>query len=150
MALSSVSTAGFSFKWTVVSKYLTWWELFFRWPSKYIISKSLDYLIHLPSLHMMKEVLFLQNNFKVKMLVTRSCLTFWDPVDCRSPGSSAHGILQATTLQLCPWNSPDKTTLLWPNCKALLKGLLIVALNKNKNKLQFSAIITQNKNPLSR
>ena len=83
MALSSVFTAGFSFKWTFVSKYLTWWELFFRWSSKYILSKSLDYLIHLPSLHMMKEVLFLQcMKVKSENEVAQSCLTLSNPMDC--------------------------------------------------------------------
>ena len=27
------------------------------------------------------------------------CLTLWDPMDCSSPGSSVHGILQARTLE---------------------------------------------------
>ena len=29
----------------------------------------------------------------------QSCLTLWDPMDCSPPGSSAHGILQARTLE---------------------------------------------------
>ena len=33
-------------------------------------------------------------------LVTKSCLTLWDPVDCSPPGSSVHGILQARILEL--------------------------------------------------
>ena len=36
---------------------------------------------------------------KVKILVTLSCLTLCDPMDCRLPGSSVHGILQARTLE---------------------------------------------------
>ena len=32
---------------------------------------------------------------KVKMLVTKLCLTLCDPTDCSLPGSSVHGILQA-------------------------------------------------------
>ena len=36
---------------------------------------------------------------ELKMLVTQSCLTLCDPVDCSPPGSSVHGILQARTLQ---------------------------------------------------
>ena len=43
--------------------------------------------------------------------VTQSCLTLSDPMDCSLPGSSAHGIVQATVLEwvaiafsvLCPW-----------------------------------------------
>ena len=33
------------------------------------------------------------------VLVTRSCPTLCDPTDCRPPGSSVHGILQARTLE---------------------------------------------------
>ena len=29
------------------------------------------------------------------VLVTQSCPTLWDPMDCSSPGSSVHGIFQA-------------------------------------------------------
>ena len=32
-------------------------------------------------------------------LVARSCLTLWDPMDCRPPGPSVHGILQARILE---------------------------------------------------
>ena len=33
------------------------------------------------------------------MLVAQSCLTLCDPMDCRLPGSSVHGILQARILE---------------------------------------------------
>ena len=33
------------------------------------------------------------------MLVTQSCPTLCDPMDCRPPGSSVHGILQARILE---------------------------------------------------
>ena len=36
---------------------------------------------------------------KVKVLVAQSCSTLWNPMDCSSPGSSVHGILQARTLE---------------------------------------------------
>ena len=36
---------------------------------------------------------------KVKVLVTQSCLTLCDPMDCSPPGSSVHGILQARILE---------------------------------------------------
>ena len=35
----------------------------------------------------------------VKVLVTQSCLTLCDPMDCSLPGSSVHGILQARILE---------------------------------------------------
>ena len=37
--------------------------------------------------------------WKVKMLVSQSCLTFCDHTDRSPPGSSAHGILQARILE---------------------------------------------------
>ena len=36
---------------------------------------------------------------KVKVLVTQSCLTLCDSMDCNPLGSSVHGILQARTLE---------------------------------------------------
>ena len=33
------------------------------------------------------------------VLVTQSCLTLCDPVDCSLPGSSIHGIFQARSLE---------------------------------------------------
>ena len=36
---------------------------------------------------------------KVKVFVTQSCPTLWDPIDCSLPGSSVHGILQARILE---------------------------------------------------
>ena len=41
-----------------------------------------------------------QREVKVKVLVTQSqsCPTLCNPMDCRLPGSSVHGILQASTL----------------------------------------------------
>ena len=36
---------------------------------------------------------------EVKVLVTQSCLTLCDPMDCSPPGSSVYGILLARTLE---------------------------------------------------
>ena len=33
------------------------------------------------------------------MLVAQLCPTLWDPMDCSPPGSSVHGILQATVME---------------------------------------------------
>ena len=41
------------------------------------------------------SVHFLCVKLKVKVLVTQSCTTLCDPIDCSPPGSSVHGILQA-------------------------------------------------------
>ena len=39
-------------------------------------------------------------------LVVQLCLTLFDPVDCSSPSSSVHGILQARILEGLPFPSP--------------------------------------------
>ena len=41
----------------------------------------------------------LWKTWKVKVLVSQSCLTFCDPIDCSPPGFSVHGILQARSLE---------------------------------------------------
>ena len=41
----------------------------------------------------------LKSGSKTPVLVTQSCLTLCDPMDCSLPGSSVHGILQATILE---------------------------------------------------
>ena len=41
----------------------------------------------------------LSREVKVKMLVTQSCPTLCNPMDCRPLGSSVHGILQARILE---------------------------------------------------
>ena len=46
---------------------------------------------------------------KVKVLLAQSCPTLCDPMDCSTPGSSVHGILQTRILQareLEPFPSP--------------------------------------------
>ena len=40
-----------------------------------------------------------QPHRKVKVLVTQSCPTLCNPMDCSWPGSSVHGILQARILE---------------------------------------------------
>ena len=37
--------------------------------------------------------------FESEDVVTQSCLTLWDPMDCSLPGSSVHGILQVRILE---------------------------------------------------
>jgi len=36
---------------------------------------------------------------KMKVLITQSCLTLGDPMDCSPPGSPVHGIVQARILE---------------------------------------------------
>ena len=40
-----------------------------------------------------------KTGLKVKVLVAQLCLTLCDPMDCRTPSSSVHGILQARILE---------------------------------------------------
>ena len=40
-------------------------------------------------------------------LVTESCPTLCDPLDCSLPGSSVHGISQARILEWLPYPSPE-------------------------------------------
>ena len=40
-----------------------------------------------------------KTGLKVKVLVAQLCLTLCDPMDCRPPSSSVHGILQARILE---------------------------------------------------
>ena len=40
-----------------------------------------------------------KTGLKVKALVAQLCLTLCDPMDCRTPSSSVHGILQARILK---------------------------------------------------
>ena len=39
------------------------------------------------------------SSMKVKVLVTQSCLTFCNPMDCSPPGPSVHGISLARILE---------------------------------------------------
>ena len=59
--------------------------------------------------------------FIVKVLVTQSCLTLCDPVDCSSLGSSLHGILQARILEWVEDPSPQDLPNpgIVPGCPAL-------------------------------
>ena len=40
------------------------------------------------------------------VLVAQSCPTLCDPMDCRPPGSSVYGVLQARILEWVPFPSP--------------------------------------------
>ena len=44
--------------------------------------------------------------YKLKVLVTQSCLILCDSMDCSLPGSSVHGIFQARRLDGLPFPSP--------------------------------------------
>ena len=45
------------------------------------------------------QALIERKKVKVKVLVTQSCPTLCDPMDCSPPDSSVHGILQARILE---------------------------------------------------
>ena len=54
------------------------------------------------------------------MLVTQSCLTLRDPMDCSPPGSSVHGIFQVRILKWVAISFPGDITDLGiePGCPA--------------------------------
>ena len=58
------------------------------WDFPIIFNQYLDQFIHY------RLAVFLS-----KMLVTQSCPTLCDPMDCSPPGPSVHGILQARILE---------------------------------------------------
>ena len=41
---------------------------------------------------------------KVKVIVSQSCPTLYDPMDCSPPGSSVHEIIQARILEWIPFS----------------------------------------------
>ena len=47
----------------------------------------------------LRSLCFFPLRLKVKVKVTQSCPTLWNPLDCMLPGSSVHGILQTRTLK---------------------------------------------------
>ena len=57
----------------------------------------------------------------VKVLVIQSCLTLCNPLDCSSPGSSVHGILQARVLEwvaLSFSRGSSQSSQTWVSCIA--------------------------------
>ena len=78
----------------------TFWLLYFHRFLNPILSKLLS--IQLAQLLFCLQrctVLPCQTNHKVKVLVTQSCLTLYDPMDYSRPGSSVHGVLLARILE---------------------------------------------------
>ena len=63
----------------------------------------------LASSHILYDQIYV---WKESVLVTQSCLTLYDPMDCSPPGSS-----------LCPWDSPGKNTGV--SCHSLLQGTFL-------------------------
>ena len=92
--------------------------------------------------HHFGELIFgLAPNFlKVEVKVTQSCLTLCDPIDCSRPGSSVHGILQATILVWVPFPSPGDhpDSGIEPRCLALeVDSLPSESPGKRLNKAMF-------------
>ena len=74
---------------------------------------------------------------KVKVLVTQSCLTLCDPMNCSPPGSSVYGILKAKILEGLPFLSPGDlptqgSNLGLPHCRQILYCL--------SHQIQFSSV----------
>ena len=47
------------------------------------------------------EINFFPSDLVSCCSIAKSCLTFCDPMDCSTPGSSVHGLLQAKILECC-------------------------------------------------
>ena len=72
------------------------------------------------------------------MLVTQSCPTLCDPMDCRLPGSSVHGILQARLLGWVACSSPGN--LPDPGIKPGSSTLQADSLPSEPQMAEFSAV----------
>ena len=73
-----------------------YWELASLWPSAELFILW-TFLVFAASMWGKSEM---------KELVTQSCLTLCDPIDCSPPGSAVHGILQARILEWVALSSP--------------------------------------------
>ena len=69
----------------------------------YVLSKPLG---HISVASLIIGNYFMQREVEVEVLVTQSCLTLCDPIDCSPPGSSVHGLLQARMLEWVAFPSP--------------------------------------------
>ena len=61
--------------------------------------KEIEKTIELERLEISSRKLEIPREYLMQMLVTQSCLTLCDPMDCSLPGSSVHEILQARILE---------------------------------------------------
>ena len=64
-------------------------------PLVYIACPTRLQILHLGGL----LIFSIMHIMKVKLLITQSCLTLCDPLDCCPPGSSVSGILHARLLE---------------------------------------------------
>ena len=69
----------------------------------YVLSKPLG---HTSVASLITGNYFMQREVEVVMLVTQSCLTLCDPIDCSPLGSSVHGLLQTRMLEWVAFPSP--------------------------------------------
>ena len=89
------------------------------------MSSSEKYLFR-SSVHFLSwfiRVLYIFRVFTLTVLVTQSCLSLCDPVECSPPGSSVHGILQARILEwvAIPFSrgSAQPRDQIWVSCTAV-------------------------------
>ena len=68
-------------------------------PLPVYVGRSLRLCPELYLLTYIRSQLFLNLNLSCCCLVTKSCQSLCDPMDCSPPGSSVHGILQARILE---------------------------------------------------
>ena len=77
------------------------WTKLCDWNELIIILNINYFTIYVSNVHSnhTRLIHYLYYKHTVLCLVTQSCLTFCDPVDCSPPGCSVHGILQAIILE---------------------------------------------------
>jgi len=59
---------------------------------------------------------------------TQSCLTLSDPMDCSPPGSSIHGIFQATVLERVAIAFSTKYLLVATNCSLMVSRSSLITM----------------------
>ena len=87
-------------------------------------------------------------------LVTKSCLTLCDPMDCSPPGSSVHGISQARILKWIAisfsrasyWPSCVSRASSWPSCVSSLVGRFYTTEPPEKPPFPYMWVIILGKN----
>ena len=73
--------------------------ILYSWGFRYSHHPLTNSWLQLISNFLLSVSTWMSVKWKVKVLVTQSCLIFCDPTNCSPPGSSVHGILQARILE---------------------------------------------------
>ena len=82
---------------------------------------------------------------RIKVLLTQSCLTLCNPIDCSLPGSSVHGILQAIILVwvAMPFSRGTSWPMNWTMVSCIAGRFHIWATREACNRICFCYSVTQ-------